>query len=673
MPPFLRNALSLAVLLPLATQAQHLATPADSARQRELGEVTVYASRLGQLAGQTGRYVTVIPGTTLSRYPVVSLDDLLRLLPAMEVQSRGNFGTQADITLRGSTFNQVLILLDGMRLNDPLTGHFAGYLPITPAEIEQIEVVRGPGAALYGPDAVGGFINIVTKTFAATHRPDGTELAGTFLAGEFGLKSTNAGFYGQDKGLRLAGGILNNTASGQLLNLPGGGRNDFKLNTYSLSGAYQLTEKFSAAARASFDRREFNAQNFYTTNAGDRARETTSRDWYQGQLRYEWSARARTELAIVGTSSTDYYAYTPVTPTNPASDHLMHYLNVQGQHQLQLSPKVRATLGGQADRRAVQSNDRGDHAVWHTGVFAVAVIAPTSGLNITAALRLDHDQNYGTELVPQLNASQQVGDKLTVRGAVGKAIRAPNFTEQYTSYLNPGVPPTGFVRSGFNVGYAGLAAERTLNYEVGLDYQPLPALTLRSTYFNRYGRNLIDYVTVPGYQVIEATGLTNINKDVSYRFAQNLFAVTTQGIETEVTARAQLAKVLRLDGSVGYTYVHLNTEGDVQSQYLSNVARHLVAGNVSLTHRRFTVAFGGLYKVRAEQNTTVTPTNGQLVTTLTPSYAVFNARLDLALLPERVWLVGQAQNLFNARYSDLLGAQMPTRWLMAGVRVSLHK
>jgi vitamin B12 transporter len=666
---FLRSACSLALLLPLAAQAQRPATPADSARQRELSEVTVYATRLGQLAGQSGRYVTVVPGSTLSRYPVASLDDLLRLLPNIEVQSRGNFGAQADITLRGSTFNQVLILLDGMRLNDPLTGHFAGYLPITPAEIEQLEIVRGPGAALYGPDAVGGFINIVTKTFAATHRPDAVELGGTFLAGEYGLKSTNAGFYGQEKGLRLAGGILNNTASGQLLNLPGGLRNDFKLNTYSLSGAYQISEKFSAAARASFDRREFNAQNFYTTNTGDRARETTSRDWYQGQLRYEWNERARTELSIVGTASTDLYVY---TPTSAASDHLLHYLNLQGQHQIQVSPKVRATLGGQADRRAVQSNDRGDHAVWHTGAFAVAAIAPTPGLNITAALRLDHDQNYGTEVVPQLNASQQVGEKLTVRGAVGRGIRAPNFTEQYNSAIRPGTVP-----AGFNVGNPGLSAERTINYEAGLDYQPLPALTLRGTYFNRYGRNLIDYVSQPSQQVIEATGFTNLDakpgNTTTYRFAQNLFAVRTQGIETEVTTRAQLADNMHINGSVGYTYVNLNTEGDVQSQYLSNVARHLVAGNVSLTHRRFTLAVGGLYKVRAGQNTIVTPTNGQLVASLTPSYAVFNARLDLALLPERVWLVGQAQNLFNARYSDLLGAQMPTRWLMAGVRVALRK
>ena len=638
-------------------------TPADSSRA--LREVTVYGSRLNQPAGQTGRYVTVIPGRTLSQYPVASLDDLLRLLPAIEVQSRGNFGTQADITLRGSTFNQVLILLDGMRLNDPLTGHFAGYLPITPAEIEQIEVVRGPGAALYGPDAVGGFINIVTKTFAATHRPDGVELAGTFLAGEYNLKSTNAGFYGQDKGLRLAGGILNNSASGQLLSVPGGGRNDFKLNTYSLSGAYQISDKLSAAARASFDRRDYNAQNYYTTLASDRARETTARDWYHGQLRYDWNPRARTELQLVGTSSTDVYAF---TPTSVASDHLMHYLNVQGQHQLRLSDKVQLTLGGQADRRSVRSNDRGNHAVWHQGAFAVAGLTLRSGLNVTAALRLDHDQAYGTEVVPQVTASQQVGEKLTVRAAVGRAIRAANFTEQYNSAIRPGTVP-----NLFNVGNPGLSAERTISYEGGLDFEPLPAITLRATYFNRYGRNLIDYVNTPSGQVREATGFTNLNPAATYRFAQNLFAVTTQGLEFEASTRAKLAAGLRLAGSVGYTYTHLNVAGEVVSQYLSNVAKHLVSGNLSLVQRRFTVAVGGVYKQRTAQQTTVTPTNGQLAVALTPSYVVFNARLEAALLPERLWFTGQVQNLFNEQYSDLLGAQMPSRWLMAGVRLALRR
>ncbi len=81
-------------------------SPADSSRT--LREVTVYASRLSQPANQTGRAVTVISGASLARYPFNSLDDLLRCLPALEVQSRGSFGAQADVSLRGSTFNQVL-------------------------------------------------------------------------------------------------------------------------------------------------------------------------------------------------------------------------------------------------------------------------------------------------------------------------------------------------------------------------------------------------------------------------------------------------------------------------------------------------------------------------------------------------------------------------------------
>ena len=182
------SALCFFLVPSLTTLAQ---TPADSSRA--LREVTVYASRLSQPLNQTGRAVTVIAGASIARYPVNSLDDLLRCLPALEVQSRGSFGAQADVSLRGSTFNQVLFLLDGMRLNDPLTGHFGAYFPITPAEIEQIEIIRGAGAALYGPDAVGGVINIVTKTFAATARRDEAEFTSTTLRGEWNLWHTNTG------------------------------------------------------------------------------------------------------------------------------------------------------------------------------------------------------------------------------------------------------------------------------------------------------------------------------------------------------------------------------------------------------------------------------------------------------------------------------------------------
>ncbi len=95
-----------------------------------------------------------------------SIDELLRYVPGVEVQSRGPMGTQADFTIRGGTFQQVLVILDGIRLNDPLTGHFSSYIPISPAEIDRIEVLKGASSAIYGTEAVGGVIHIISKTFA---------------------------------------------------------------------------------------------------------------------------------------------------------------------------------------------------------------------------------------------------------------------------------------------------------------------------------------------------------------------------------------------------------------------------------------------------------------------------------------------------------------------------
>ncbi|OGX89417.1 hypothetical protein BEN47_07200 [Hymenobacter lapidarius] len=631
--------------------------PADSSRA--LREVTVYASRLSQPLNQTGRAVTVISGASIARYPVNSIDDLLRCLPALEVQSRGPFGAQADVSLRGSTFNQVLFLLDGMRLNDPLSGHFGAYLPITPAEIEQIEIIRGAGAALYGPDAVGGVINIVTKTFAATERRDEAELTSTTMRGEWNLWHTNTGGFLAKNKLRVGGGILLNTTDGQLRAAPSKLRSDANLKTYSLSAAYELAPKLSVAARASLDRRDYNAQYFYTTNPADQARETTNRDWYQGQVRYQHNERARTEAQFSTSRSTDYYVF---TPTSVASDHLMHYTNLLLSHQQQVGDKVRATLGTQADRRAVRSNDRGNHAQWHYAAFGVVAVTPTPGLALTGGLRLDHDQAYGTELVPQLNVSQQIGEVLTVRGAIGRAIRAPDFTERYTSNGRAGIVP-----NGFNVGNPELQAERTLNYEAGVDYRPLPGLTAKATYFLRKGNNQIDYVPVSGAQVIEATGLANLNAARTYRFAQNLFDVTTQGMETELTAAHQLTSSTRFDGSVGYTYVKVTNAENIASQYLANIARQVISGTVGLSTKRVNGSVSGLWKQR---NASAVAAIGRAQAA---EYMVFNARLEVALLPQRLWLTGQVQNLFNEQYSDLLGAQMPNRWLMGGVRLALRK
>ncbi|MBD0376840.1 MAG: Plug domain-containing protein, partial [Flavisolibacter sp.] len=119
-------------------------------QENELDPVTITSTLQPASLSQTGRNILIIKGDRITQLPVHSIDELLRYLPGLEVQARGPIGAQSDFVIRGGTFQQVLVILDGIRLNDPLTGHFNSYIPITPAEIDRIEVLKGASSALYG-------------------------------------------------------------------------------------------------------------------------------------------------------------------------------------------------------------------------------------------------------------------------------------------------------------------------------------------------------------------------------------------------------------------------------------------------------------------------------------------------------------------------------------------
>ncbi|MCH5716518.1 TonB-dependent receptor [Niabella hibiscisoli] len=137
------------------------------AQEQTLDPITVTSSLSEKRSSETGRNIMIVRGEDISKLPVHSLDELLKYIPGVEVQSRGPQGAQSDISIRGGTYQQVLVILDGLRLNDPNTGHFSAYIPITPAQIDRIEVLKGASAAIYGSDAVGGVINIITRSFNA--------------------------------------------------------------------------------------------------------------------------------------------------------------------------------------------------------------------------------------------------------------------------------------------------------------------------------------------------------------------------------------------------------------------------------------------------------------------------------------------------------------------------
>jgi vitamin B12 transporter len=138
--------ISICIFVPVNIYAQTI---------EDLDPITIPATRKPQKIRETGRSISVIDGKMFQQLPVNSIDELLKYVPGVEVQSRGPMGAQSDIVMRGGTFQQVLVLLDGIKLNDPITGHFSSYIPVAPFEIKRIEVLRGPAAAIYGAEADG--------------------------------------------------------------------------------------------------------------------------------------------------------------------------------------------------------------------------------------------------------------------------------------------------------------------------------------------------------------------------------------------------------------------------------------------------------------------------------------------------------------------------------------
>jgi iron complex outermembrane receptor protein len=625
-----------------------LTQPRLSAQETEvftIDTIPIVSTRINQSAAATGRNVTVLTAEEIRRLPANSVDELLRYLPGVEVQTRGAFGAQADISVRGSTFNQVLVLVDNVRLNDPLTGHFNGYIPVALAEIDRIEVLRGPAAALYGPDAVGGVIHILTKTFSPSLTQAKSHTRGELMAGQYNLVKGQAGAFINSGKLSVGTGVLINQSTGQPL--PTGLRGDFSILTASGSAGFKWGKGWSAALRTGYDLRTFNAQYFYTRSAADSSREQTSIWWNQGRVAHV-GKKHRTEIDFAYKVSQDSFLF---RPAGAANIHTTRLGIVQLHHIWQATSRWSFATGGQADQRSIVSSDRGDHQVFHFGVYAISAYQH-KGLTANASLRLDQDENYGTELTPQLNISYQAGE-VVLRGAAGRAIRAADFTERFVSNNLPG-PLSG----GRNLGNPFLEAERSWTYEAGADWQISSSFIPSVTFFLRDSRNLIDYVTTPASEIPNNGNLT---PGASYFYTQNLAEVNVAGIETAIRFRANAGKVGRLSGMAGYTFLNTSAPDGVVSKYVSSHARHLFTLQSAFTGKNWSVGVQSLYKARDAD--AVAAINAELK----PDYMVWHLQASWFLLDGKLGLQGQVLNLFDVVHQDILGAQLPGRWGLGGI------
>lgn len=625
-------------LLVLPTRAQDDTT--DVAFRVQLADsVVVTASRTASAIQVTGRRVSVYTRRDIEALSVTTLDQLLDVVAGVDAQSRGGFGIQSDLTMRGSTFNGVLLLIDGARLNDPMTGHFLMDLPVPMSEIARVEVLRGPATALYGPDALGGVVHLITKTALRTGKRTDSGVAAQ-VDGQYGKNNLHdASGSGRVVGTNTTASVAATTqgSDGQTVRtvdgnpIPSGRGDNVHTDFGRRAGTAAVSHNLGDAtvyARAGVDDRNFSAWHYYTPFESDKARESTSTYWTQVRASNDASAEATNwRVQVSGKQHDDRYTFNVDADPNT---HTSRMLNVHGQvsHTLR---SVLLTAGSSFQVRGIDSNTYGLHTDFLRGAFLSLRWSATPRLTVNQSTRVDYDPLYGVEATPQLYAAYNL-DFVTLRAGGGRAVRAPNYVER-------------FIDTPRNQGNPDLDAEKAWSGEVGIDAQLPFQMGLHATGFVRNTRELIDYL---------------LEENVFH--ARNLDS-RTRGLELEATLDRHI-RAGQLHLRSGYTF--LDSEFDVTPvsdyKYAPTTLRHLVQGSASITVGSTTLGLQGLWRDRIVRTGLETG-----------SYAVFHGRIGQTIRvgTRRASLSAEVRNLFDRQYSEIFDAPMPGRWWIIGAEVQL--
>ncbi len=468
-------------LLGLVTTPSAAQTP-----PRVTAEVVVTATTTPVPADTTGRTVLTLTREDLSRLGVSSVIDGLRLLPGVDPRARGGRDVQTDFSLRGATFGQALVLIDGVRLNNAQSGHHNGEIPAPLAGIDRIEVVTGPASAVHGADAFGGTIQIITRSDA--------HLSGEIAFGDFGTVSAQ---------LASSGHLLPTTWTTSVWGARSDGfmfDRDYAMGGASLRG--RVRPGLTIDAR--HQRRAFGANGFYGNSP--------SKEWTDGTLvsavwtgsRGAWSSQTRTAVRNHG----DRFRWDINRPGFAENTHRTTAVDADLTLSRVVTPDVRLNVGTGGGGDRITSSNLGDHTYGRAYGFLEALWAPTARVSVQSGVRVDHYSTFGTTWNPSLSVSTVLSDRVRLRSSVARAFRIPTFTERF--YTDPAHRASD-----------ELSPEQGWALDAGLDLTA-GGWTLGLSPFVRWDDDVIDWVrAVP----TDRWRTTNVHQ------------VTTTGIELSATRR----------------------------------------------------------------------------------------------------------------------------------------
>jgi len=642
----------------------------------ELDSITVTASRITTSISESGKSVSVITQEDIRSMAVTSVDELLRSLPGVNINARQGFGVQADVGIRGSTFSQVLFMLDNVPLNDPLTAHFNTNIPVSLSEIGQVELIRGPASTSFGADAVGGVVHIKTKMYLERE----VETQNGFLrhlnadvgTGENGLRIMDTAAEFQANKWRLSASVRTTSSDGETFTNPGfieGISNQQEYNSYfslfntSVAVSRRFGQNWSWYVRGGYDKRDFDARYFYTRSIFDESVEEITNRWGLTSLSYN-NGNHRSEFNASYRVVDDIFDFnSAIAPANEHTTGLL-FLNLSHQYEFDANQfrflgdrlnRVRLMVGAQYLDKNIESTDRGNHQEAMGGIYAISSARWSGGLSITSSLRLQFDALGNADLLPQLSAAYNL-ENITLRSSIGQAIRTGDFTERYISSALPDLTPLR------NIGNPDLKPEKSLTIDAGFDWTPNAQFKISPTFFYRSSSNLIDYSLTNSNQI---TNATNLLAGEDYFYASNISSSEARGVEIFLNGNFRISNSRLVSVNTGYTYIKTTSDQETVSRYIANHPSHQVSFSADYRTSVFSIQSQSGYYVRSPEAEAIVSGD------VPASYFMTHLRVAITPFGDGVQFYSRIINLTDTQYQEILGAPMPGRWIMGGIRVSL--
>jgi vitamin B12 transporter len=615
----------------------------------ELEEMIVTAGLVPVSVADVASSVTVITREEIEQRQVKYLADLLRDVPGFAVSQAGGPGTQTQVRVRGAEANQLLVLMDGIRANDPASADEFQFQYALTSNIERIEIIRGPQSATWGTDALAGVVNIIRRKDVATQYVAANAEYGSFNSVSLGMD----GGFSRNR-MQLTGGISYLDTDGTNISREGDekdGSKNVNVNAMlEIDASDAFTLIFSGqhvAADTDFDDFDF----FGTGLPADADLVTEARrNYLRGEARFAPADSAWDGNFSINYLDTENDNFRDGNPDGATAAQTLE-LRLRASVLLGSADPRKHRLTFAVDRDDVEFSQRGmatffgdpnqDQSYDVTGYAAEYVGKPVESFSWTLSARLDTFSDFDDAFTWQLAASYRINTVFKARGSAGTGSKAPTFTERYGFYPE------------FFIGNPDLKPEKSKGWELGLDAVLVEnRLNVSATYFDQELEDEIDGFVFD----FETFLLTAENKEgVSNR----------KGVELIIDGQVTEA----LSFTFSYTWVDA-TESDEFGVKSREIRR---PENMASLTANYTFIDG-----RGNLNLNVTYNGSQLDRYFPPPFFIGEevvldsfTVVDFAAswkLTEGLEVIGRVSNLFDEDYEEILGFVRPGRAVYAGLR-----